>query len=116
MSDLRTGFKRIATQRRSTRSTKSSVIDRLINCNSTSGDGSDGSSESREEDLRHLLETALGSLGVLGGIFEQRESRWVEEMQRINEDRDRVELLLTQVLGENHTTLRSPRVVNVQGP
>lgn len=119
MSDLRTGFKRIASQRRSTRSMKSSLVDRLINCAATSGaggDGSDGSSESREEDLRHLLETALGSLGVLGGIFEQRESRWVEEMQRINEDRERVELLLRQVLGDNHATLQSPRVLNVQGP
>lgn len=98
---------------------KSSLVDRLINCAATSGaggDGSDGSSESREEDLRHLLETALGSLGVLGGIFEQRESRWVEEMQRINEDRERVELLLRQVLGDNHATLQSPRVLNVQGP
>lgn len=116
MTDLRTGFKRIAAQRRSTRSMKSSLVDRLISCANSSGDGSDGSSESREEDLRHLLDTALGSLGMLGGIFEQRESRWAEEMQKINEDRERVELLLRQVLGENHATLQSPRVLNVQGP
>ena len=63
-----------------------------------------------------MLDTALGSLGMLGGIFEQRESRWAEEMQKINEDRERVELLLRQVLGENHATLQSPRVLNVQGP
>ena len=116
MTDLRTGFKRIAAQRRSTRSMKSSLVDRLMNSTTTSGDGSDGSSESREEDLRHLLETAIGSLGMLGGIFEQRESRWVEEMQRINEDRERVELLLGQVLGGNHSSLRSPMMLNAHGP
>jgi hypothetical protein len=69
---------------------------------SGSGDGSDGSSESREEDLKRALEAALGSLGALGGIYEQREARWIEEMRRISEDRERVELLLKQVLGEGH--------------
>ena len=65
------------------------------------GNSVDGSepSESREEDLRRALEAALGSLGVLGGIYEQRESRWREEMRRVSEERERVELLLQQALG-----------------
>ncbi|TFK35068.1 hypothetical protein BDQ12DRAFT_612424 [Crucibulum laeve] len=102
LTEIRGGFKRIAAHRRTTRSHKSSLIDRFLVPSSSSGDGSDGSSESREEDLRRALETALGSLGALGGIYEQREARWIEEMRRISEDRERVELLLRQVLGENH--------------
>jgi len=64
-----------------------------------SADGSENSSESREEDLKRALEAALGSLGALGGIYEQRETRWREEMRRVGEDRERVELLLQQALG-----------------
>jgi hypothetical protein len=67
-----------------------------------SGDGSD---VSREEDLKRALGTALGSLGALKGIYEQREARWTEEMRRISDDRERVELLLRQVLGEEQDTM-----------
>jgi hypothetical protein len=62
----------------------------------TSADGSEVSSETREEDLKRALEAALGSLGALGSIYEQREVRWREEMRRVSEDRERVELLLRQ--------------------
>ena len=62
--------------------------------------GSDGSSE-REEDLRRALQAALGSLGALGNIYEQREARWKEEMRRISDDRETVEVLLKQALGIN---------------
>lgn len=104
LNELRTGFNRIASHRRSTRPHKSSLLDRFLLPSSTSGgEGSDGSSESREEDLRRALEAALGSLGALGGIYEQREARWVDEMRRISENRERVELLLRQVLGDPHT-------------
>ena len=103
MQDVRKGFSRIASQRRSTRSHKSSIVERfLLPSSGSGGDGSDASSESREEDLKRALEAALGSLGALGGIYEQREARWIEEMRRISEDRERVELLLKQVLGEGH--------------
>lgn len=104
INELRTGFSRIASQRRSTRPHKSSLLDRfLVPSAASGGEGSDGSSESREEDLRRALEAALGSLGALGGIYEQREARWIDEMRRITEDRERVELLLRQVLGDAHT-------------
>jgi len=103
MNELRTGFSRIASQRRNTRSHKSSIVERfLLPSNGSGGDVSDGSSESREEDLKRALEAALGSLGALGGIYEQREARWIEEMRRISEDRERVELLMQQVLGDRH--------------
>ncbi|KAF8230448.1 hypothetical protein L208DRAFT_1400542 [Tricholoma matsutake] len=103
MKELRTGFSRIASQRRNTRTHKSSIVERfMLPTGGSGGDGSDGSSESREEDLKRALEAALGSLGALGGIYEQREARWIEEMRRISEDREKVELLLKQVLGEGH--------------
>ena len=59
-----------------------------------------GSSESREDDLRRALDAALGSLDALGNIYEERENRWREEMKRLNDDRSRVELLLSQTFGK----------------
>ncbi|KAK7053780.1 hypothetical protein R3P38DRAFT_2852111 [Favolaschia claudopus] len=101
LADVRVGFRHIATQRRATRSRHSSLADRFMGPSNLSGDGSD---LSREEDLKRALNTALGSLGALKGIYEQREARWVDEMRRISDDRERVELLLRQVLGEEGST------------
>ncbi|KAJ6544242.1 hypothetical protein B0H19DRAFT_1267533 [Mycena capillaripes] len=98
MADVRIGFRHIAAQRRATRSRNSSLADRFMGQSNVSGDGSD---MSREEDLKRALGTALGSLGALKGIYEQREARWADEMRRISDDRERVELLLRQVLGED---------------
>ncbi|KAL0574547.1 hypothetical protein V5O48_007410 [Marasmius crinis-equi] len=99
MSTVRSGFRKIAAERRSMRTrTKTSLADRFLMSSGGSGDGSD-SSESREEDLKRALDSALGSLGVLGNMYEQREARWMDEMRRISEDRERVEILLRQVLG-----------------
>ncbi|KAG6861435.1 hypothetical protein C0995_000275 [Termitomyces sp. Mi166 len=104
MKEMRSAFSRIAAQRRRSRSHKSSLVDRFLFSSASSGDGSDGSTESRQVDLKRALEAALGSLASLGGIYEQREARWREEMRRIGEDRERVELLLKQVLGDNHAS------------
>ncbi|RDB20276.1 hypothetical protein Hypma_012565 [Hypsizygus marmoreus] len=105
LREIRTAFSGIASHRRGSRSHKASLLDRfLLPSNTSGGDGSDGSSESREEDLKRALEAALGSLGALGGIYEQREARWHEEMRRISEDRERVEMLLRQVLGDGHVS------------
>ena len=111
MKEMRSAFSRVAAQRRRTRSHKSSLVDRFLFSSSSSGDGSDGSTESREVDLKRALEAALGSLASLGDIYEQREARWREEMRRIAEDRERVELLLKQVLGDNHTSTSSTHSV-----
>ncbi|KZT23196.1 hypothetical protein NEOLEDRAFT_1069823 [Neolentinus lepideus HHB14362 ss-1] len=99
MSSIRTSFTHIASQRRASRSQMTSIADRLALHSSASADGSDVSSSSREEDLKRALEAALGSLGALGNIYEQREARWREEMRRITDERERVELLLRQTLG-----------------
>ncbi|KAJ6579562.1 hypothetical protein DFH09DRAFT_913234 [Mycena vulgaris] len=98
MTNVRIGFRHVALQRRATRSHQTSLADRFL---VSSGQSGDGSEESREGDLKRALGTALGSLGALKGIYEQREARWAEEMRRITDDRERVELLLRQVLGED---------------
>ncbi|KAJ7476961.1 hypothetical protein B0H11DRAFT_2234921 [Mycena galericulata] len=98
ITNVRVAFQHIAAQRRATRSHHSSLADRFLVSSNSSGDGTE---ESREEELKRALGTALGSLGTLKGIYEQREARWAEEMRRISDDRERVELLLRQVLGED---------------
>lgn len=107
MSTIRSSFSHIASKRDAARSQVTSLLDRLslahAGGSSLSSDGSpttngEGGRE-REEELRRALEAALGSLSALGGIYERREMRWVEEMRRLDEDREKVELLLGQVLG-----------------
>ncbi|KAF9236902.1 hypothetical protein BU15DRAFT_49464 [Melanogaster broomeanus] len=99
MSQIRTAFKGIASRRRTTRSRTATIIERLLSSTSLAGDTSDASSESREGDLKRALETALGSLDALRMIYENRVSRWEDEMSRITDERERVELLLRQTLG-----------------
>ena len=65
-------------------------MDRL----SIQGDGDGDAPE-----LRRALEAALGSLGAIGNIYDAREARWRDEMRRLSEDRERVEMLLKQALG-----------------
>lgn len=108
MKNIRSSFARIASQRRKTRPERSSLVDRLASVSGAStGDGSDGSSASVEENLRRALDAALGSLGALSEVYDQREVRVLEELQRSREDRERVELLLRQVLGDKNP-LSSP--------
>jgi hypothetical protein len=53
----------------------------------------------REEDLCRALYTVIGSLHAIGSLYKQRERRWVEEKQRLDADKDKVQLVLKQVLG-----------------
>lgn len=77
-----------------------SLLDRLsIFSSNSSGDGSPTSTGSREEELRRALASALGSLSALGKIYEEREARWRDEMGRLVEEREGVEVLLGQALG-----------------
>jgi len=111
VSNIRRSFRHVATQRRVSRVNHGmSLVDRLgLRSRSGSvsvdsmGQSDVGSSESREEDLRRALEAALGSLDALGNIYEERENRWREEMKRLNDDRSRVELLLSQTFGKVST-------------
>jgi hypothetical protein len=59
------------------------------------------SSDARKEDLRRALDTAVGSLHALGSLYERREMQWIEEKHwhRLDEDKDKVQLLLKQELG-----------------
>ena len=108
ISSVRRSFRHVATQRKVSRVNHGmSLVDRLgLRSRSGSvsvdsmGQSDVGSSEGREEDLRRALEAALGSLDALGNIYEERENRWREEMKRLNDDRSRVELLLSQTFGK----------------
>ncbi|OJA11164.1 hypothetical protein AZE42_10636, partial [Rhizopogon vesiculosus] len=101
MHKLRNSFHGIAARRRASRAQSTTLVERFLSSNAySSGDGSDGSSsESREGDLKRALETALGSLGLLRSIYETRVERWEDEMSRISDERERVEMLLRQTLG-----------------
>lgn len=100
LTKIRNSFSKIASQRRASRTKRQSFADRLSSAGSgSSADGSPNSNVSREDDLRRALEGALGSLSALGNIYDQREARWRDEMRRLCDDRERVELLLRQALG-----------------
>ncbi|KAF7799972.1 hypothetical protein EIP86_011215 [Pleurotus ostreatoroseus] len=104
MSSLRQNFSSLAGQRRVSRTRRLTLADRLSSsCSVSSADGSQAGGEAREEELRRALGAALGSLNALGNIYEQREARWRDEMKRLSDDRERVELLLRQALGPVQT-------------
>ena len=93
MSDMRHLFANVAEKRNAERSDVSSIVDRLIHSTGNVGAGAS------EEDLRRALDTALRSLSTLGKLYEEREARWADEMRRNDYDREKVRVLLTQVLG-----------------
>jgi len=98
MMSIRSAFAELAARRRASRS--SSLLEQLSRASSSSRDGSpSSSSDAREEDLRRALDTAIGSLHALGNLYEQREMRWIEEKHRLDDDKEKVQLLLKQVLG-----------------
>ncbi|KAI0260896.1 hypothetical protein BC834DRAFT_897936, partial [Gloeopeniophorella convolvens] len=98
MARIRESFAGVAARRRTSRSLP--LLEQLSKASASSRDGSpSSSSDTREEDLRRALDTAIGSLHALGSLYEQREMRWVEEKHRIDDDKEKVQLLLKQVLG-----------------
>ncbi|KAH9936820.1 uncharacterized protein BXZ73DRAFT_45033 [Epithele typhae] len=100
LTSARRAFAHLAAQRRAARKAqRMSLAERLSTRSASSADGSPGGGSPGELDLRRALETALGSLGALSSIYDQREARWREEMRRLNTDREQVELLLRQALG-----------------
>ncbi|KLO13834.1 hypothetical protein SCHPADRAFT_873553 [Schizopora paradoxa] len=105
MHAIRSSFAQIAGQRRQARSRaeRQSLIERLYSLSQASSheDGSPSSAgnAAREEDLRRALKAALESLNAMRQMYEVRESRWREEEMRIAEEREGMELLLTQAFG-----------------
>jgi len=107
ISSIRRSFKRVATQRKVSRANHGMPPAARLRLRPTPGSVSVGimgrsgvgSTESREDDLKRALDVVLGSIDALGNIYEERENRWREEMKRLNDDRSRVELLLSQTLG-----------------
>ncbi|CAL1701999.1 unnamed protein product [Somion occarium] len=97
MSRLKGSFNQLAAQRKASRTNRLSLFETLSSAGSPGGSSMGG--ENREEDLRQALNTALASLGAMGSIYEQREARWRDEMRKLSEDREHVELLLRQALG-----------------
>lgn len=121
VSNIRKSFYQVNSIRRATKMSQTiPLVDRLGlrsregSTSVDSGPGSESSSESREEDLRRALEAALGSLETLGSIYEQRETRWREEMRKLNTDRDSVEVLLTRAFGQLRVAA-APSVTDVNG-
>ncbi|KAI0337358.1 hypothetical protein BDW22DRAFT_1339998 [Trametopsis cervina] len=95
LTKIRNNFAALAEQKRVTRTPRISLVEQLSSQSSASVDGS----QSGEESLRRALDAAIGSLGALTTLYDHREARWREEMRRLGEDREHVELLLRQVLG-----------------
>lgn len=75
---------------------------------SSLGSNSDGS-EGNEMELRKALNTALASLDALRSIYDDRETRWIEEMRRLQTDRERVEMSLRQVVEPGYLSALPPQ-------
>ncbi|KAI0029795.1 hypothetical protein K488DRAFT_88390 [Vararia minispora EC-137] len=91
-TDLRRAFAQLAAQRAARRTRTPSLLERF-----TPPRGADADETNAE--LRAALDAAVGSLSALHQIYNEREVRWAEEMRRLDEDRERVRMLLGQVLG-----------------
>ena len=98
MANIRTAFAEVAARRCASRS--ASLLEQLSCASSSSHDGLPSSSgDVHEEDLCRVLDTAIGSLRALGSLYEQQEMRLIKERYRLDDDKEKVQLLLRQVLG-----------------
>lgn len=111
MNDIKAHFGQIASQRRTARTQRTSLLERLYassaahlsGSNGTgAGDDSPSSTASREEDLRRALKTAIDSLGAMRRMYEMREARWREEERRMRDEREGMDLLLQQTFGSSY--------------
>jgi hypothetical protein len=98
MKNIRSVFSEMTSRQHA--SSPPSLLEQLSQACSSSRDRLPSSnSDAREEELRRALDTAIGSLHALGNLYERREMRWIEEKRRLDEDKEKVQLLLKQVLG-----------------
>lgn len=100
MPSIRDGFAQIASQRRVARANQMPLLERLYAYTSGSDDGSPSTTgSSREDDLKRALHAAVTSLSAMKQMYDMREVRWTEEAKRNAEEREGVEMLLSQILG-----------------
>jgi hypothetical protein len=98
MKNIRSVFSEMTSRQHA--SSPPSLLEQLSQACSSSRDRLPSSnSDAREEEHRRALDTAIGSLHALGNLYERREMRWIEEKRRLDEDKEKVQLLLKQVLG-----------------
>jgi hypothetical protein len=98
MKNIRSAFVEISSRQRATHT--ASLLEQLSQAHLSLPDGfSSSSGSAREKVLRRTLDTAIGSLRALATLYERREMRWAEEKLKLDEDKERVQLLLKQVLG-----------------
>jgi hypothetical protein len=98
MTNIRSAFAEMVSHQHA--ALPESLLEPLSGAFSSSNDRLPSSaSRAHEEDLRHALDTAMGSLHALGSLYERREMRWIEEKHRLDEEKERALLLLKQVLG-----------------
>jgi hypothetical protein len=100
VSNVRSNFSKIAVSRRSARAHSYSLLERLRGLSGSVASNTSGErSEAREEELRTALEGALGSLSQLGKMYNDLQTRWQDEMIRLGEERESIQLLLQQAFG-----------------
>jgi len=99
LSHIKSSFRTLAAKRHALRThgRSLSLTERLEQYysspqSSESGDG-------REDELRHALGAALGSLKALSMVYESREERWKVELGNMREENERVNVLLKQAFG-----------------
>ncbi|KAF8267353.1 hypothetical protein EI94DRAFT_1730875 [Lactarius quietus] len=101
MKNIRPAFKEIASRKHAAH--RPLLLEQL-SAVSFSHDGAPSSSSgARQEDLRCALLTTIGSFNALETLYERREMRWAEEKLKLDEDKEKVQLLLTQVQGVSPT-------------
>ena len=98
MKKIRSAFAEITFRSHATHT--ASLLEQLSQARLSSRDGFPSSSRrSREKDLCRALDTAIGSLHALGALCKRQEMRWTQEKFKLDEDKEKVQLLLKQVLG-----------------
>ena len=98
MMNIHITFAEVATHHHASRLAS---LKQFLHTSSSPGDGSPlSSSDTHAEDSSfcHAPDTVIGSLCALGDLYGQREMRWIEEKHRLDNDKEKVLLLLGQVL------------------
>ena len=97
MMNIHTTFAEVAAHRHVSRlASLKQFLHALSPCDGSPLSSSDTHAE--DSSFCHAPDTAIGSLCTLGDLYGQREMRWIEEKHRLDNDKEKVLLLLRQVL------------------